>query len=233
MSKRIMLTIGLFFSLISCSFLFTNTALSKRHKHHQVNNTTQSTAASDSAASSDMDPKVWGLAIKAYNNAVQRGYIRNQTLTVIDFTRPSSQKRLWVVDLQNKKVLMSTLVAHGKHTGGLYAKYFSDQPGSQASSIGLYLTENTYQGSHGLSLRLRGLEPGFNDKAESRAIVIHPAWYATQDFARSHGRLGLSWGCPAVSPQISTPLINQIKNGSAVFAYYPDKKWLNSSRFLS
>ena len=95
------------------------------------------------------------------------------------------------------------------------------------------MTENTYIGSNGYSLKLRGLEPGFNDKAKSRAIVMHGAWYATQDFAKHHGRLGVSWGCPAVSPQLAMPIINNIKNGSMVFAYYPDNKWLHKSRFLA
>lgn len=187
----------------------------------------------DTIANNGVNPRVWQLAVKAYNTALQKGYIKQKILTIIDYSLPSSSKRLWVIDLAHHKILMNTLVAHGKYTGGLYAKHFSDEPGSRASSLGLFLTENTYSGSHGYSLRLRGLEPGFNDKAKSRAIVIHPAWYATQDFAKSHGRLGLSWGCPAVSPQIATPLINQIKNGTAVFAYYPDKKWLSTSRFLS
>ena len=136
------------------------------------------------------------------------------------------------MDLEHKKVLLHTLVTHGKHTGGLFARHFSNQPGSLTSSIGLFVTEKTYIGSKGYSLRLRGLEPGFNSQAKSRAIVIHGAWYASQDFASHHGRL-TSWGCPAVSPQVIRPLINQIKNGSLLFAYYPDQKWLHTSKFLT
>lgn len=262
MSKTILKRISIFLSLLSLSIFFTDTALSKNHRHHRlhrhkhvasvkhrksqhskqvasqepVNHPTtpvSKVSAEQISATNNVNPKVWQLAVKAYNTALQKGYIKQKMLTIIDYSLPSSKKRLWVVDLQNRKIVMNTLVAHGKHTGDLYAKHFSDQPGSLESSLGTFVTENTYSGSHGLSLRLRGLEPGFNDMAKSRAIVIHPAWYATQDFANSHGRLGLSWGCPAVSPQIATPLINKIKNGTLVFAYYPDKRWLNSSRFLS
>jgi len=180
----------------------------------------------------NVNPKVWTLALKAYNKALSRGYVKQKVLTIIDYSLPSSVKRMWVVDVNSNKVLYHTLVAHGKHTGSLFAKYFSDKVGSRASSIGTFLTENTYFGSKGYSLRLKGLEPGFNEKAHERAIVVHGAWYATHDFAKNHGRLGLSWGCPAVAPQLAGPIINQIKNGSLIFAYYPDSKWLKNSNFF-
>jgi hypothetical protein len=180
----------------------------------------------------NMNPRVWDLALKAYNKAKQRGFIKQKVLTVIDYSLPSSVKRMWVVDVTERKVLYHTLVAHGKYTGDLLAKHFSDKPGSRASSIGLFVTDKTYIGSKGYSLRLRGLENGFNDKALSRAIVVHGAWYATADFAAQHGRLGLSWGCPAVSPTLVRPIINEIKGGTLVFAYYPDSHWLKTSQFL-
>lgn len=181
----------------------------------------------------NVNPRVWNLAVKAYNNALQKGYAKQRLITIIDYSLPSSTKRLWVVDMSQRKVIFHTLVAHGKHTGGLFAKNFSNKPGSRASSLGLFVTENTYIGHKGYSLRLRGLEPGFNSEAKSRSIVIHGADYATSAFASHHGRLGLSWGCPAISPLLVKPLINQIKGGSLVFAYYPDAKWLQNSRFLS
>ncbi len=204
----------------------------RKNKHHR---TTKKQAVTKQAATSNrwnVNPKVWGLALKAFNNALQKGYIKQKVLTIIDYSLPSSVKRLWVVDVASKKVLYHTLVTHGKHTGGLFAKHFSDRPGSLASSLGLFVTENTYNGSNGYSLRLRGLEPGFNDRAHSRAIVMHGAWYATPSFAAHHGRLGVSWGCPVVSPQLVKPIINEIKDGSLIFAYYPDNYWLQRSKFL-
>lgn len=186
----------------------------------------------ESDNSLNVNPHVLDLALKAYNRAFQKGYIKQKILTIIDYSLPSSKKRMWVVDVYSKKVLYHTLVAHGKHTGGLFATHFSDSPGSRASSIGTFITENTYMGSKGYSLRLRGLEPGFNTMAHSRAIVMHGAWYATANFAAHHGRLGLSWGCPAVSPVLAKPIINDIKGGSLVFAYYPDNHWLKQSEFL-
>lgn len=187
---------------------------------------------SESDTNLNMNPRVWNLALKAYNKATQKGYIKQKIMTVIDYSLPSSKKRMWVIDVYSKKVLYHTLVAHGKHTGGLFANHFSDSPGSRASSLGLFVTENTYIGSKGYSLRLKGIEPGFNDKAHSRAIVVHGAWYATADFAAHHGRLGLSWGCPAVSPKLARPIINDIKGGTLVFAYYPEPRWLKQSEFL-
>lgn len=186
----------------------------------------------ESDTAMNVNPHVWDLATKAFHKATQKGYIKQKVMTIIDYSMPSSKKRMWVVDMYSKKVLYHTLVAHGKHTGGLFATRFSDSPGSRASSLGLFVTENTYIGSKGYSLRLRGLEPGFNDTAHSRAIVVHGAWYATATFAAQHGRLGLSWGCPAVSPRLARPIINDIKGGTLVFAYYPDDHWLKRSEFL-
>jgi hypothetical protein len=234
-------------SVILCLFVTPlSYAKTRKHRHHRHHHSTShhirlatkhtptkvTTKVAENDHKLDVNPHVWSLALKAYHNALAKGFIKQKILTIIDYSLPSSAKRMWVVDILTNKVLYHTLVAHGKHTGGLFAKHFSDRPGSHASSIGTFLTENTYFGAKGYSLRLKGLEPGFNDKARSRAIVLHGAWYATQTFARSHGRLGLSWGCPAVSPQLVKPIINQIKNGSLIFAYFPDSKWLEKSRFL-
>jgi L,D-transpeptidase catalytic domain len=237
--KKITITIPGIISLlfITTMLFYSSIALSARHKkhshahsHHAHLHKLKKVVEADHQF--DVDPHVWELAFKAYNKAIQKGYIRQKVLTIIDYSLPSSAKRMWVVDVKRRKVLYHTLVTHGRQTGGLFARHFSDRPGSQASSIGTFITESTYMGSNGYSLRLRGLEPGFNDKARSRAIVMHGAWYATQDFAKHHGRLGLSFGCPAVSPQLARPIINEIKNGSMVFAYYPDSRWLQHSRFL-
>lgn len=181
----------------------------------------------------NLNPKVLSLALKAYSCAQALGYKDpHHLITIIDYTLPSTQKRLWVIDLQTKQVLFNTLVAQGKYTGGLMARYFSDQPQSKKSSLGLFMTQEPYIGHDGFSLRINGLEPGFNDKAESREIVIHGAWYVSESFARRVGRIGLSWGCPAVPKDEVKPIIDKIRDGTFLFSYYPDPTWLAKSKFL-
>ncbi|WP_152220987.1 murein L,D-transpeptidase catalytic domain family protein [Pseudomonas sp. SCB32] len=157
----------------------------------------------------------------------------NQLLTVIDYSKPSRDKRLWVFDLKQRKLLFEEWVAHGKNSGDDLATSFSNRPNSYQSSIGLYQTGQTYSGKHGRSLRLQGLEPGFNDNSEERAIVMHAAAYADPKVVSGLGRLGRSQGCPAVRPQVAQKLIDTVKNGSYVFAYYPQQQWLKSSQFLA
>lgn len=157
---------------------------------------------------------------------------RPTTLTIIDYSKASTEPRLWVLDLAKQRVLFTELVAHGRGSGELMATRFSNTEGSHASSLGLFVTGDTYQGQHGYSLRLHGLEPGVNDQAFDRAIVMHSAPYVDAAFAKGAGRLGLSWGCPALRPGISKQVIDTIKSGSFVFAYYPDQEWLARSAFL-
>lgn len=180
-----------------------------------------------------LNPKALQLGLEAYNKAQEEGLDNQHILTIIDYTKPSTVRRLWVFDLNNNSVILNTYVAHGQNSGYNYATSFSDRPGSLESSLGVFLTESTYQGKHGYSLRLKGLEKGFNDRAEARDIVVHRADYATAQFAQQHGRLGRSWGCFAVSPAVADSLIHTIKNGTLVFAYYPDPSWLSKSQFLS
>lgn len=180
-----------------------------------------------------LNPKALQLGLEAYNKAQEEGLDNQHILTIIDYTKPSTARRLWVFDLNNNSVILNTYVAHGQNSGYNYATSFSDRPGSLESSLGVFLTESTYQGKHGYSLRLKGLEKGFNDRAEARDIVVHRADYATAQFAQQHGRLGRSWGCFAVSPAVADSLIHTIKNGTLVFAYYPDPSWLSKSQFLS
>lgn len=158
---------------------------------------------------------------------------RLDRLLLIDYTKPSTEPRFWVFDLNAGKVLFRELVAHGKNTGGNMAVRFSNTPGSLMSSLGVFLTANTYFGKHGYSLRLRGLEEGINDKSMERAIVLHPASYVSEAIVAKLGRLGRSWGCPAVRPEIARQLIDAVRDGAVLFAYYPDEKWLRSSRFIS
>src|SRR3990167_1693400 len=172
-----------------------------------------------------LSPRILMAAINGYRWAVKNGDVTNTAvLTIVDFNRPSNEKRLWVIDLKNDKVLMHIHVAQGKNTGKLYAKHFSNRPGTDESSPGIYTTANIYTGEHGESLRIQGLEKGINSNAFNRAIVIHPAWYVTPAFIAAHGYAGRSWGCFAVDPTQADKFISYVKGGSVLFAYgYPEK----------
>jgi hypothetical protein len=177
--------------------------------------------------------EVLRLALDASECAAERGLVkRRNLLAVIDYSLPSSEPRLFVFDLLARKLLFRELVAHGKNTGGDRASYFSNDSGSLASSLGLYVTADTYVGHNGYSLRLRGLEAGINDMAWDRAIVMHGASYVSREAVKVLGRLGRSWGCPAVRAEIADKIIDTLRGGSAIFAYYPDKNWLSHSAFF-
>lgn len=185
------------------------------------------------AAAPELDARVLGLALEARACAVAQGLVEHASrLAVIDYSRPSTQSRLWVFDLSRSALLFTEHVAHGQETGGDLARHFSNDAGSHQSSLGLFRTAETYVGGNGYSLRMDGLEPGFNDRARERAIVMHGAWYADPELARRQGRLGRSQGCPAVRTAIARPLIDSLKDGQLLFAYYPDRHWLGSSRVL-
>lgn len=180
-----------------------------------------------------LDPKVLNVGLKAYQCASKKGLTKNQTLTIIDYSKPSTQKRMWVLDMDKGKVAMQELVAHGSGSGNNKANHFSNKSGSHESSIGVFLTAtHSYIGQHGTALRLRGLDKGFNDHALARAIVVHAAPYVSGYYAKIHGRLGRSWGCPALEPSKTKPTINKIQGGSVVVAYYPDNRWLQQSEYL-
>jgi hypothetical protein len=173
------------------------------------------------------------LAMQANACAQRRGYYRQpHTLTVIDYSKPSTVPRLWVFDLRRGRLLFHELVAHGRDTGFIQPVSFSNRPGSNQSSLGLFMTLDTYRGGHGRALRLRGLEPGFNDRAYERKIVIHGAPYVNAAHIERFGRLGRSLGCPVLSPWAAQRVISTIQGSEPVFAYYPDAQWLRSSRLL-
>jgi hypothetical protein len=176
---------------------------------------------------------VFQLALEAAACAVRSGSIEAlTTLTVIDYSRPSTEKRLWVFDLRTRELLFEELVAHGSGTGDNLARTFSNDAESHQSSLGLFRTEDTYVGKNGYSLRLRGLDAGFNDHAYDRAIVMHGAPYVSDAVARAQGRLGRSWGCPALREGIAHEVIDTVKGNGLVFAYYPDAAWLAASKYL-
>jgi hypothetical protein len=177
--------------------------------------------------------EVFHLAIGAAACAVRSGDVPDvATLTVIDYSRPSTEKRLWVFDLHARALLYEELVAHGQGSGENLATAFSNQHESHQSSLGVFRTEDTYVGRNGYSLRLRGLDGGFNDQAYARAIVMHGAPYVSDDFARAQGRLGRSWGCPALREGIAREVIDTVKGHGLVVAYYPDPEWLARSKYL-
>lgn len=179
------------------------------------------------------DPGVLDLAFGAASCAVRAGAVAAPTtLTVIDYSKPSTEKRLFVFDLRTHALLYSELVAHGQGSGENVATRFSNEPNTHASSLGLYVAENAYVGKNGYSLRLNGLDRGFNDRALERAIVMHGAPYVDPDAIRAEGRLGRSWGCPALRPAIAREVIDHVKGGGLVFAYYPDPQWLAQSKYL-
>lgn len=178
-----------------------------------------------------LDKKVLKLALTAYKNADKKGSVKKPVLTVIDYSLPSNKQRMWIFDLNKERLLYNTYVAHGKNSG-IVANHFSNRESSKESSLGTYITKNTYIGHKGYSLNLQGLDRGFNDNAFNRRVVIHGAWYVEPDFIRKAGRAGLSWGCPAIAQTLAKPVINTIKNGSVVFAYFPDKKFLSNSGYL-
>lgn len=172
-------------------------------------------------------------AMAGYHQLVLKDKIQSQhIITLIDFSKPSSEKRLWIIDIENRKVLFHTLVAHGRNSGDLFANKFSNKNNSHQSSLGFYITGQTYIGKHGLSLKLSGLEPGINDQAEARAIVIHGADYVSDSFVKKVGRLGRSFGCPAIPSGPHKKIIGQIAGGSCLFIYYPDEEYLRSTQII-
>ncbi len=171
--------------------------------------------------------------LKGYNILRSQGKLNNDNiLSIVDFTLPSTQKRLFVIDLENFKLLFNTYVAHGRNSGKEYAQHFSNSPKSHMSSLGFYVTLNTYYGDNGLSLRLEGEEKGINDNALSRAIVIHPADYVSEKTVESLGYLGRSFGCPALPQKVAAPIIKTIKDGSCFFVYSNSRKYISRSPLL-
>ncbi|MCL9684735.1 murein L,D-transpeptidase catalytic domain family protein [Legionella maioricensis] len=165
--------------------------------------------------------------------AMEYNVDRNNILTIIDYSLPSNEKRLWVFDLKEKKLLFYTYVSHGIKSGTLATNYFSNKFNSKASSIGVYKTEQAYYGREGLSLRLDGLDANFNDNASNRSVVMHGGWYVEEQFIKRYGRPGRSWGCPALPLGLYQPIINTIKDKSLLVAYYPSDAWFGKSKFLN
>ena len=172
-------------------------------------------------------------ALTGFYQLKDKGLVDKDILTVVDFSLSSNVKRLWVIDLATNTVLINSLVAHGRNTGEEFANAFSNQAESFKSSLGFYATGEVYNGKHGMSLKLDGLEKGINDNARERAVVIHGADYVSESFINCHKRLGRSQGCPAVPVEMNEKIISVIKNRSCLFIYHPSRNYESTSKLLS
>ena len=183
--------------------------------------------------SPQLSRQVYNMALYGFQKLIAEGKISKNILTIIDFSKPSTEKRLFLVDLNSTKLLVNTWVAHGRNSGENLATRFSNLDANHQSSLGFYFTGSAFVGSNGYSLKLIGLEPRFNDNAEQRGIVMHGANYVSGDMVKHVGRLGRSWGGPAVSKAENRQIINLIKGGSCIFMYAPQQQYLASSKLLS
>lgn len=172
-------------------------------------------------------------AIKGYTKLKEEGKIKKDYLTVIDFSLSSTAKRLWIIDMDTQTVIFNTLVAHGKNSGDDFAESFSNANSSNKSSLGFYATGEIYNGKHGQSLRLDGLEAGINNNARSRGVVMHAADYVSETFAQQHHRLGRSQGCPALPVNLTKEIVNILQGKSCLFIYHPTKNYLSASKLLA
>jgi hypothetical protein len=184
-------------------------------------------------ANAGLSEEALNSAVKGYEKLKEEGLLQNtQYLTIVDLSQSSRKKRFYLLDVVNYKLALNTFVAHGKNSGVDKAVKFSNRPESETSSLGFYVTKNTYSGKHGLSLKLAGLEDGFNDNAEARAIVVHGAKYVNAARVNS-AYMGRSQGCPALPQSVAPKVIKMIKGGSAIFVYNPDQKYLSNSKILN
>lgn len=181
-----------------------------------------------------LSKKAFAFALKGYRRLIQQQLLNpGDLLLICDFSQSSKNKRLYLLDIQRGKLMVNTYVAHGRKSGGEYATRFSNRPQSQQSSLGFYIARNTYYGEHGLSLRMLGLEKGFNDKALQRNIVVHGADYIGESWLKNGNFMGRSFGCPALPRNESSRIINMIKDGTCIFIYHPSPAYLHGSKLLN
>lgn len=181
-----------------------------------------------------LSTEAFDYAIKGHDYLAASGKLQNENiLSIADFSLPSSQKRLFIVDLKNNKLLFHTYVSHGRGSGAEMATDFSNVPESYKSSLGFYVTAGTYSGKHGLSLRLLGQDKGFNDNANDRAIVMHSAAYVSEATIKAKGFIGRSHGCPAIPEELKKPIIETVKHGTCLFIYSPDKQYAAKSTIIN
>ncbi|HET9824225.1 MAG TPA: murein L,D-transpeptidase catalytic domain family protein, partial [Chitinophagaceae bacterium] len=231
--------------LASVLFIFATSKKSSARKRSETaspaNVVSADNSNSASALFSQLHLSAVGLSQNVFNSAMEGlqkldsegKIVKDDVITIVDFSQPSTSKRLYVLDLNSKQILFNTLVAHGRNSGGLWAKSFSNSASSLKSSPGFYVTEDTYFGHNGYSLRLDGLEKNINDNARNREIVMHGAPYVNESAINSLGFLGRSWGCPAVPESQHKAIINTIKGGTCLFIYSPDKNYQERSPILN
>ncbi len=181
----------------------------------------------------ELSKDVFQSALKGYLSLKEKKLLNNDILSIVDYSKSCNQKRLFVIDLHQKKVLYKSLIAHGRNSGITYAKSFSNKPSSLQSSLGFFITGEQFNGMHGNSLRLDGIERNINDNARDRGIIIHAADYVSEEFVAKHGRLGRSQGCPALPNHLTPTIIDLIKDKSCFFIYYPDQKYLKQSSIIN
>ena len=239
--QHLVLMFILYFSCMSCGTAMKKSAASAKISEASIQttdklqseNSLQQLKKHFSQRIKEIDPEALETGLKAYmcaTHAQRQG--KGRYLTIIDYNQPSSQKRMYIIDMVHQKLISSQLVAHGQNTGGREALKFSNKDGSHQSSLGVFVTQTPYRGKHGLSLRLRGLERGYNDNASQRAIVLHGANYVNQDYVRKYGMIGRSWGCPAIDNSQVKTTVNTLKSGSIIVAYFKDNQWLSKSNYL-
>lgn len=246
--KKVLLTLISVF-LVSTSFYSLDSKTTKTETHLKVEpaksiSNTEKKSSAEIATEiytnlsfeniNTLKEEVFLKAFLGFENLKKAGKLNEDShlLTICDFSISSTIKRLWVIDLDQKKVLFNSLVAHGKNTGEEFAQKFSNTESSYQTSLGFYITESTYNGNNGYSLKLSGMDSGYNDAALQRAIVMHGADYVSDDFIKTQHRIGRSWGCPAVPRALAEPIINTIKGKNCLFIYYPDDQYLSSSKWL-
>lgn len=208
----------------------------KKWAMHSISNSKKVVSTYNSLISNNFklpDLESFSEALIGYYSYKEKGFFKKDFLTIIDFSLSSRVKRLWIIDMTQNKIVMNSLVAHGKNSGEDFANQFSNANESNKSSLGFFATGEVYQGKHGTSLKLDGLEKGINDNARERSIVIHGADYVSENFLKNHNRLGKSHGCPAVPNELSKKIIEIIKNKSCLFIYHSDKNNTISSKLLS
>ena len=181
-----------------------------------------------------LNEKAFEYAWRGYHNLVKKGLVRKRSvLSICDFSQSSREKRMYVIDVKHKRLLYRTYVAHGQNSGDEYATTFSNEPDSYKSSLGFYVTQRTYVGHNGLSLKLKGVDSGYNDMALKRQIVLHGSTYVSDRYMQDFGTLGTSLGCPAIPESVSRPIIRLVKGGSCLFIYHPTDQYLANSTVIN
>jgi hypothetical protein len=181
-----------------------------------------------------LNQKAFEYAWRGYHNMLKKGLIRKKSvLSICDFSQSSRTRRMYVIDVEHKKLLYRTYVAHGQNSGDEFATTFSNDEDSYKSSLGFYVTQRTYIGRNGLSLRLSGVDPGYNDMAFKRRIVLHGSTYVSDKYMQAYGTLGTSLGCPAIPSSVSGKIIRIVKDGSCLFIYHPTQQYLDGSAIIN